>query len=127
MAIATPPERGRILVVDDDLGVREAFDILLGDEYDVRHAEDVDGALRLFESANPSLVFLDIRLQGESGLDFLRRLGGAARSVPVVMVTAAVDDGALRESRALGAAGIVRKPFDVAEVEAIARASTRIR
>lgn len=115
-------------MVDDDLGIREALDVLLGDDYDVRHAEDVDGALRLFDSTEPSLVFLDIRLSGESGLDFLRRLGAEGRRrVPVVMVTAAVDEGALRESRALGAAGVVRKPFDVAEVEAIARASARIR
>lgn len=128
MQTTLAPERGRIiLVVDDDLGVREAFDVLLGDEYDVRHAEDVDAALRLYDSDEPSLVFLDIRLPGASGLDFLRRLGTARRRVPVVMVTAAVDEGALRESRALGAAGILRKPFDVAEVEAFARASARIR
>ncbi len=121
------PQRGRILIVEDDRGVREALDALLGDEFDVRHAEDVEAALRLFESMAPGLVFLDIRLQGESGLDFLRRLGTRSRRVPVVMVTAAVDESAVRESRALGAAAVVRKPFDVAEVEAIARASARLR
>ncbi|HEX7126657.1 MAG TPA: response regulator [Thermodesulfobacteriota bacterium] len=127
MVTAVAPQRGPILIVEDDRGVREALDVLLGDEFDLRHAANVDAALRLFESTAPSLVFLDIRLQGESGLDFLRRLGARSRGVPVVMVTAAVDEGILRESRALGAAAVVRKPFDVAEVEAIARASARLR
>ncbi|HEY8370506.1 MAG TPA: response regulator [Thermodesulfobacteriota bacterium] len=127
MVTAVAPHRGPILIVEDDRGVREALDALLGDEFDLRHAADVDAALRLFESTKPSLVFLDIRLQGESGLDFLRRLGPRSRGVPVVMVTAAVDEGVIREGRALGAAAVVRKPFDVAEVEAIARASARLR
>jgi DNA-binding response OmpR family regulator len=124
--MSTHVTRDQILVVDDDPGVRDAFDALLGDEYDVRQAADVAGALQHLATGSPSLVFLDLRLKNESGLDLLRRLAIERPRLPVVMVTAAVDEGVIRQGQALGA-GLLRKPFDVAEVEAITRASTCIR
>jgi DNA-binding response OmpR family regulator len=125
-AMTTDATRDQILVVDDDPGVRDAFDALLGEDYDVRQASDVAGALAHLATGSPRLVFLDLRLKNESGLDLLRRLAVERPRLPVVMVTAAVDEGVIRQGQALGA-GLLRKPFDVAEVEAIARASTCIR
>lgn len=119
-----PAGRAPILVVDDDPGIREAFDAMLGDEYEVCLAADVAGALRVLRTRAPRVAFVDLRLGNESGLDLLRTMSAEGSSVPVVVVTAATDERALMQSRALGAAGIVRKPFDVSEVEAIARAST---
>jgi DNA-binding response OmpR family regulator len=120
-------ERERILVVDDELGIRECLDVLLGDEYEVRQAADASEALRAVAAAAPRLVFLDVRLGGDSGLDVLRLIAASGHRVPVVMLTASVDERIERESRALGAVGFIKKPFDIAEVEAITRASPCIR
>jgi DNA-binding response OmpR family regulator len=124
--MTTDASREEILVVDDDLGVREAFDALLGEEYEVRQAADLSQARQHLASGNPRLVFLDLRLSRESGLDLLRHLAAERPRLPVVMVTAAADEGAIRQGEALGAV-VLHKPFDVSEVEAIARASTCIR
>jgi DNA-binding NtrC family response regulator len=119
--------RDQILVVDDDQGVREALDALLGDDFDVRQAEGVDSALRVLETISPRLVFLDLRLDGASGLDLLRHLARERPRLPVVMVTAASDEAALGQLTALGARGVVRKPFDITDIEAFAHASPYIR
>lgn len=113
--------REQILVVDDEAGILESFGALLGDDYDVRYATDVREALRVLATETPAVVFLDVRLGGESGLDLLRRLDPVSRGLRVVMVTASTDEWVERESRALGATAFVRKPFDIAEVERLAR------
>lgn len=115
------PRREQILVVDDEAGILESFDALFGDDYDVRHATDTHEAMRVLATETPRIVFLDVRLGEESGLDLLRRLNQLGRRFRVVMVTAATDERVERESRALGAEAFVRKPFDVAEVERLAR------
>jgi two-component system response regulator (stage 0 sporulation protein F) len=120
-AIPEKRQREQILVVDDEAAIRECFDLIFGDDYDVRLAADVTEAMQLLATETPRVVFLDVRLGAESGLDLLRSLKPLDRGLRVVMVTAACDERVERESRALGAAAFVRKPFDVAEVERLAR------
>ena len=124
-ATFSAPADGRtpILVVDDEPGICEAFEAILGDDYEVCVAEDVAAALRILEACTPRVAFVDLRLGAESGLDLLRRMIARGSPVPVVVVTAASDETMLNQSLALGAIRVVRKPFNVAEVEAIARAS----
>ena len=102
----------RILVVDDEAGVRESLRILLRGEYDVIVTKSVDEALRAQQDAPPDLVLLDLVMPGRSGLEFLEANAQAVSPPPVVVISAtrAVDTAV--QAMKLGAADYVTKPFD---------------
>jgi PleD family two-component response regulator len=50
----------RILVVDDDQGILDSFEVLLGDRYNLVKAENGYEALRILETDPPQLIFLDM-------------------------------------------------------------------
>jgi DNA-binding NtrC family response regulator len=114
----------RVLVIDDDAGVRESFRAALEDAgYTV---ETVDGGRAGIESAkreSPDLVFLDLKMPGFSGVDTLRELHAATPGLPVYLVTAFYSDY-LDDLRALESRGIdfnlARKPLTVREIQMIA-------
>jgi two-component system response regulator (stage 0 sporulation protein F) len=98
---------GRVLVVDDDPGIRTMLELALGQEgYEVT---TTDGRAGLDASA-VDVVLLDVRLGNRSALEpGLRRLldGGP----PVVVMTAGSDAAGV--ARAIGAADSITKPFDL--------------
>ncbi len=79
----------RILVVDDDPGVREAVsELLSGEGYDVSTAEDGQDALeRLGTMEPPCLILLDLRMPRVDGWEFLARRDGSGKRAPVVLLS----------------------------------------
>jgi two-component system nitrate/nitrite response regulator NarL len=69
-------------------------------------------ALDRIEKARANVVILDVQMPGGSGIHVLRELRKRAVKVPVILLTAAIDDEALREALALGASGVVLKSSD---------------
>lgn len=112
---------GEIVVVDDEQGVLESFEAMLGDEYSVVTLDDGRLALEYLESHQPKLVFLDIKMPGMNGLEILRRLRRQKKQTAVVVVTATTQEQYKAEAENLGITAYLRKPFEVEEVEDIAR------
>ncbi|MCL5981977.1 MAG: response regulator transcription factor [Firmicutes bacterium] len=115
----------RVLVVDDDVNIREVLKLYLTFEgFDVSWAGDGIGALDVFVREKPDVVILDLMLPGKSGFEVCQALRQES-SVPVLMLTArdAVEDK-LTGFR-LGADDYVVKPFDPLEVVARVRALLR--
>jgi CheY-like chemotaxis protein len=118
-----------VLVVEDDAATRALLrDVLEDAGYAVREAADGAAALRAARAARPALVLLDLRLPGTDGRAFAaayRRAPGPR--APIVVLTADADAEA--SAAALGAAGHLRKPFDLdallAVVGRLARAAPR--
>jgi DNA-binding NtrC family response regulator len=110
----------RILVVDDDQGILDSFDVLLGDRYDLVTAENGLEALRILDNTTPGLMFLDIKMPGLNGLDLLKRLHEMRRKMDVVVITASSREENEEEARTLGVVDYLKKPLDVFEVERIA-------
>ncbi|MBK7977060.1 MAG: response regulator, partial [Deltaproteobacteria bacterium] len=78
----------RILVVDDEKGIRTSLGQLLKFEsYRVEDAPDAETALTMLEKAGTDLVLLDVKLPGMDGLDALKEIRRGSR-VPVVMMSA---------------------------------------
>ncbi|MGA8893563.1 MAG: sigma-54 dependent transcriptional regulator, partial [Anaeromyxobacteraceae bacterium] len=107
----------RILVVDDELSMREFLQILLSKQgHAVATAGDVQGGLERFRETEPDLVVSDLRLGRESGLDLLRAVKGESPRTEVVMVTAFATTENAVQAMKLGAYDYVLKPFKVEEL-----------
>jgi two-component system response regulator PilR (NtrC family) len=103
----------RILVVDDELSMREYLEILISKwGHEVTLAESADAALAALKAAQPDLVISDMKLGHDSGLRVLK----AARSLPeppeVVIITAFGTPATAIEAIREGAYDYICKPFD---------------
>ncbi|MDF1592419.1 MAG: sigma-54 dependent transcriptional regulator [Desulfobacterales bacterium] len=105
-----------ILVVDDERGVRESFNIVLKDHYQVLMAQTGKEAIDIFSKNYVDLVLLDIRLPDVGGVDLLRKLKEMDPGVEIIMVTAVKSIQTAVQAIKSGAYEYVIKPFDVEEV-----------
>src|SRR5437868_2033988 len=114
----------RILVIDDDDNVREAFLAALEcPAYRVEGARNGRAGLESARAHRPDLVFLDLKMPGMNGVETLASLREVHPNVPVYVVTGFQAEflESLRMLRDQGAAfDLARKPLTVAEIRAIA-------
>jgi DNA-binding response OmpR family regulator len=103
----------RVLVVDDEPGVRESIRMILRGECEVATADSVDAALASLDAKPADLVLLDLVMPGRSGLELLAELSRRKKRPPVLVLTATRLEETAREARARGAADCLRKPFEV--------------
>ncbi|MDR2550833.1 MAG: sigma-54 dependent transcriptional regulator [Desulfobulbus sp.] len=115
-----------ILVVDDELSMREFLKILLTKEgYKVTTAAEGKAALALAEHHPFDLVISDIRMPGMSGLELLAPLKQAQPEIGIIMITAfASPDDAVMAMKS-GAFDYITKPFNVDEIKAVIKAALK--
>src|SRR5437660_5619751 len=103
-----------ILIVDDESDIRELVAGILQDEgYGARTARDSDDALAAIKTRRPSLVFLDIWLQGSrlDGLQLLSAVKEENPELPVVMISGHGNIETAVSAIKLGAYDFIEKPF----------------
>ena len=118
----------RILVVDDDREiVRLTRAYLEQSGYQVLVAYDGEAALHVLRRESPDLVILDLMLPDRNGLDVTRtvRRDASLAAMPIIMLTARVDDQDKIVGLELGADDYVTKPFNPSELMARIRAVLR--
>ena len=117
-----------ILVVDDELGMRQFLTHLLQREgHDVRVAESGVVAMAQLREKKADLILSDVRMPDMSGIDLLRAAREVFPDVEVIMMTAFANVDTAREAFLLGAYDFVQKPFDNDLLkETIARALQKI-
>ena len=108
-----------ILVVDDERGVRESFNMVLKDHYQVLMAQSGKEAIDIFSKNYVDLVLLDIRLPDVGGIDLLRKLKETDPGVEIIMVTAVNSIQIAVQAIKSGAYEYIIKPFNVEEVLAV--------
>jgi DNA-binding NtrC family response regulator len=113
------PEFSRILVVDDERGVRESFNMMLKDDFSVLFADSGAEAEELFKKHLVDLVLLDIRLPDADGLDLLETFKERDPFTEVIMVTAVKEIQSAVRAIKMGAYEYVVKPFSVEEVRTV--------
>jgi two-component system nitrogen regulation response regulator NtrX len=112
----------RILVVDDEQGIRAALGQLLEYEgYDVRTAKSATEGLAEFEKWRPELVFMDVKMAGMDGIEALRRIKQVDGSVSVVMISGHATIQTAVEATQLGAYDILEKPLDTDRILVLLR------
>jgi two-component system, OmpR family, phosphate regulon response regulator OmpR len=124
-----PASRHRILVVDDDLRLRDLLKRYLTEQgFAVETVPDGSALERAFARHRFDLMVLDVMLPGEDGKAILRRMrasSGAEANLPVIMLTAKGDDDDRIFGLEIGADDYVSKPFNprelVARINAVLR------
>ena len=112
----------RILVIDDEPGIRQALGQLLEYEgFDVRTASGGAEGITLYDSFRPQLVFLDVKMAGLDGLEVLKRLRQADPNATVVMISGHATIQTAVEATQLGAYDILEKPLDTDRVLVLLR------
>ena len=120
-----PRSGGKILVVDDDPNVVELVRLYLErDGYEVLTANDGATGLEMAIEEQPSLIVLDLMLPRMDGMEVCRALREES-SVPVIMLTAMVEEDDRLAGFDLGADDYVTKPFSPRELAARVRAVLR--
>jgi CheY-like chemotaxis protein len=107
----------RILVVDDEEGIRLLYQEELRDEgYEVVTAKSGEEALVVVKEQKPDLITLDIKMAQMDGADFLVRLREMHRDLPVIVCTA--YDDYRQDFRLWASDGFVTKSSDITELKA---------
>jgi two-component system response regulator AtoC len=107
----------RVLVIDDEPGLRHTLLLILRDEgYHVQVADDGETGLRMALADPPDLVLCDIRMPRMGGLDFLERFQEAGGTALVVMMSAYGTLDTAVEAMRRGAYDYISKPFNADEV-----------
>ena len=110
--------RGRVLVVDDDPGIRESFELALQDHCDVVTASSLAEANAVLKGRAIDLVVLDYCLRDGPGSDVLQTIKRDWPSLPVIVITAYGSETLCAELFRLGARDYFPKPYNVDAVVA---------
>ena len=102
----------RILIADDEEGIRESLSLILGEEYDLTFAADGQETLAKLTDGKFDLALLDIKMPKLDGLEIMKRLKQQHRSVPVIVLTAYQSVELAKEAVKLGAREYLPKPFE---------------
>jgi two-component system nitrogen regulation response regulator NtrX len=103
----------RVLVVDDEQGIRAALGQLLEFEgYEVKTAANAVDGITEFERWRPQLVFLDVKMGGVDGIEALKRMKAADPGATIVMISGHATIQTAVEATQLGAYDILEKPLD---------------
>ena len=120
-----------VLIVDDEAPIREMIAVALEmADYDYLEAADAREAHALIVDKHPDLVLLDWMLPGTSGVELARRLKKeeATADIPIIMLTAKVEEDNKIQGLEVGADDYITKPFSprelVARLKAVLRRAT---
>ena len=103
----------RILVIDDEAGIRDSLETLLTLEgFSVDLAAEGNAGLDHLSTREYDLLLLDLSLPGESGIDLLPRIKRLRPELPVIMITAYGTVGNVVDALHAGADNFVQKPWD---------------
>lgn len=109
-------EERKILVVDDEVGPREAIRMILKGRYNVMTASDAKEALDIFSKDRLDLVLLDIKMPERDGISVLKDIKQKDPDTEVILITAYATVETAREAIRLGALDYLIKPFDKDDV-----------
>ena len=106
----------KVLVVDDEADFREVMMFWLESKgYSVIKASDGEGAIRLVKEEEPDIIFLDLNMPVMDGVEALKKIREFNTAIPVIFISAYVDDKRVNEAIDYGVSGVFYKGKDFQE------------
>lgn len=122
--------RPRLLVIDDDVGVRVTVARILEDEsYDVVTAADGARGLEMFVAEPPDLVITDILMPGKDGIEVIIEMRRRRPDALIIALSGGGrigNTGYLEVATMLGATAALAKPFEADELVALVRSALEV-
>ena len=116
-------KRPLLLLVDDEVGVRESLKMVFGKGYDLIEADSVETAIDQADRSRPDVVLLDVLMPRADGLQALERIKTIHPDCAVIMLTGVNSQQLAAKAIDSGAFDFVGKPFDINDLrEKVARA-----
>ena len=106
----------KILICDDEEGVRESLRLILEDNYDLSFATNGDEAIKEMKKEPIDLVILDIKMPKISGLEMLKELKKIFPQTKIIIVSGYKSVEAASEAMKNGASDYIVKPFESGDV-----------
>ncbi len=122
--VMLPMTNPKILVVDDDLGIRNLIQRFLSRKYEIESVADGKTALSLFDKFNPDLVILDWNLPDINGYQLCQEMQSRT-DVLVMILTGRTAESDKIKILSAGADDFMTKPFSLAEIEVRVQALLR--
>lgn len=104
--------KSKILVIDDELALREVIRFVLKDKYATATASGVEEAFKYMSDNPVNLVLLDLKMPKIDGITVLEEIKRRHPETEVIIVTAYATLETIRQAIRLGAYGFLMKPFD---------------
>lgn len=106
-----------ILIIDDEPGAHEFIRPFLEDRgYCVLSALNGADAINIIKDSKPDLSFLDVKMQGMSGLDVLSKLKEDGIKAKIILMTGLEEGDEINSARALGILDVIKKPVHLPEL-----------
>ena len=105
-----------VLIVDDEVGIRESLRMILKPSFNVYAAEDGEDALEMIKKIPIDLVTLDLKMPGMSGEEVLKLIKAYDPTIAVVIVTAYGTLESALEAIKYNVFDYIMKPFNVSDV-----------
>ncbi len=107
----------KILICDDEEGIRESLKLILGDHYDLIAVDSGEMALKVLSHGKDiRVILLDIKMPKIHGLNILQEIKNKFPHVKIIMVTGYNSVETAAEATRLGANGYIVKPFKSQEI-----------
>ncbi len=109
-------EKIKVLLIDDEIDFTQPMSFWLESKnYATMSASSGEAALKLMQDYNPDIIFLDLNMPGMDGVQTLRKIREVNNDVPVIFISAYVDDRRIREANPYGVSGVFYKGKDFTE------------
>ena len=106
----------KILICDDEEGVRESLKLILEDNYTLSFAKNGSEAIEKVKKESIDLTILDIKMPKMTGIETLKELRKVSPSLKVIMASGYKSVEAASEAVKYGASDYIVKPFDSKEI-----------
>lgn len=119
-------ERAKILLVDDETDFREVMSFWLESKgYTVVKADNGDSAIKMFKEHHPDIIFMDINMPVMDGIEAVKKIRAVDKQVPVIIISAYLDDKRINEVRQEGLSGVFYKGTNFQEGLALLESALR--
>ncbi|MFB3918528.1 MAG: response regulator [Candidatus Velamenicoccus archaeovorus] len=107
----------RILICDDEEGIRESLKLILEKDYDLVFSCSGQECLEMLKKeGNMSMVLIDIKMPKQSGINVTREIKHTHPGLPVIIVTGYKSAEIAQEATEAGASDYIVKPFETKEI-----------